>query len=357
MNDPNGLSFIDGIWHACYQHNPDDDVWGPMHWRHATSPDLVTWTDHGIVLWPGPLGMAYSGSVVVDELDTAGFGAGARVAVFTLDLHHDQRQGLAWSADGFTWTPYDGNPVLADPGEKHFRDPKVVWLEDRWVMVLGVGPEIRFYSSPDLKRWEPTGVHRPDPPPTNPIECPDLVRLRTDAGEDCWLLIYGDDRGGATDHSSTWGVTGRFDGATFEPLAQPTYLDHGPDFYAAQTFHGLPVGEPPIVMAWMNSWQYANEHPSSGRRGVQSLPRALSVDSLADPVVRSRPGVDLDALFTEPYIGGRDGPAGPAGPVLVTGTEFNLAVTSAHGTAVGVRSDGSTAVLDRPGIPGLDDLP
>ena len=60
-------------------------------------------------------------------------------------------------------------------------------------------------------------------------------------------------------------------------------------------------------MAWMNSWQYANEHPSTGRRGVQSLPRALSVDSLADPVVRCRPAVDLDALFTEPYIGGRDG--------------------------------------------------
>ncbi len=200
MNDPNGLSFVDGVWHAYYQHNPDDDVWGPMHWRHATSPDLVTWTDHGIVLWPGPLGAAFSGSVVVDEWDSAGFGAGARVAVFTLDLHHDQRQGLAWSTDGFTWNLYDGNPVLTDPTAEHFRDPKVVRFEDRWVMALAVGPEIRFYRSPDLKKWEQTGVHQPDPRPTNPIECPDLVPLRTDAGEDCWLLI----RSFACGRPATW---------------------------------------------------------------------------------------------------------------------------------------------------------
>ncbi len=350
MNDPNGLSFVDGVWHAYYQHNPDDDVWGPMHWRHATSPDLVTWTDHGIVLWPGPLGAAFSGSVVVDEWDSAGFGAGARVAVFTLDLHHDQRQGLAWSTDGFTWNLYDGNPVLTDPTEEHFRDPKVVRFEDRWVMALAVGPEIRFYRSPDLKKWEQTGFHQPDPRPTNPIECPDLVPLRTEAGEDCWLLIYGDDRGGAGNHSSTMALVGQFDGGMFEPLSGPTYVDQGPDFYAAQTFYGVGAGEPPILMAWMNSWQYANEHPSSGRRGVQSLPRSLSVASLADPVVRSRPAVDLDELFTEPYAG--DDPSGR--PVWVSGTAFSMAVTSVHGTAAAVRCDGSTVVLERAGIPGLD---
>jgi fructan beta-fructosidase len=140
MNDPNGLVLLDGVWHAHYQHHPDGDVWGPMHWRHATSTDLRTWVDQGIVLEPSAAGQAYSGSVVIDHDDTAGFGAGALVAVFTRSLDGVQSQSLAWSTDGSVWNEYAGNPVLARADEPDFRDPRVMRVGGSWVMSLAVGP-------------------------------------------------------------------------------------------------------------------------------------------------------------------------------------------------------------------------
>ena len=118
MNDPNGLVHVDGVFHLCYQHHPGDLLWGPMHWGHATSHDLLTWANHPIALQPDHLGTAFSGSAVVDRDGVAGFGEAALIAFFT-HFQDDvpQSQGVAASVDGgTTWRPYVGNPVLRGAG-------------------------------------------------------------------------------------------------------------------------------------------------------------------------------------------------------------------------------------------------
>ncbi|MBK8851239.1 MAG: hypothetical protein IPN73_13935 [Saprospiraceae bacterium] len=61
MNDPNGLVYTDGIYHLFYQFYPDSNVWGPMHWGHATSTDLVSWEHQPIALYPDSLGYIFLG--------------------------------------------------------------------------------------------------------------------------------------------------------------------------------------------------------------------------------------------------------------------------------------------------------
>jgi fructan beta-fructosidase len=161
MNDPNGLVYSEGVYHLFYQYHPGSAMWGPMHWGHAASYDLVNWKHLPIALYPDENGMIFSGSAVVDWNNTAGFGERALIAIFTYSKAHIETQNLAYSTDkGHTWTKYAGNPVIPHPGHLHdFRDPKVFWHEDHWVMLLAAGDTVLFYISSDL-RLEKLGAKR-----------------------------------------------------------------------------------------------------------------------------------------------------------------------------------------------------
>ncbi len=67
INDPNGMVYYKGVYHLFFQYYPDSTVWGPMHWGHATSPDLIHWKEQPIALYPDSLGYIFSGSAVVDK--------------------------------------------------------------------------------------------------------------------------------------------------------------------------------------------------------------------------------------------------------------------------------------------------
>ncbi|WP_276202543.1 hypothetical protein [Christiangramia echinicola] len=67
MNDPNGMFYLNGTYHLYFQYYPDDNVWGPMHWGHATSKDMVTWEEQDIALYPDEKGYIFSGSAVVEK--------------------------------------------------------------------------------------------------------------------------------------------------------------------------------------------------------------------------------------------------------------------------------------------------
>jgi fructan beta-fructosidase len=299
MNDPNGLVLLDGRWHAFYQHHPFDDRWGPMHWGHASSVDGVHWEHHPVALEPDELGTIFSGSVVVDADDAAGFGAGASLAFFT---HHDadhpggvrQSQSLASSTDGgTTWTKYAGNPII--PGDvADFRDPKVCRLPDgRWCMTVSLADHLAFYASVDLVHWSPIGTFAADLDASlgggvGNWECPDLVPL----ADGRWVVVISLSTGGVPGHSGTVALPGDFADGVFTAVGPPRRLDHGPDCYAWQSFHGTPSGEV-IGMAWANSWTTAHSTPSAGRRGLLTLPRRLWLDERSD--LRQWPAVDRPA--------------------------------------------------------------
>ncbi|MBO7455464.1 MAG: glycoside hydrolase family 32 protein, partial [Paludibacteraceae bacterium] len=152
MNDPNGLIYHNGRYHLFYQHDPYDTHWNNMHWGHAVSTDLIHWEELPIVFYPDEYGDMFSGSMVVDEHNTAGFGSGAFVAIYTSTAPR-QAQNIAYSLDeGMTWRKL-GAPVLWGDGD--FRDPKVFWHDGRqcWLMALANGFQTQVYSSVNLRDW------------------------------------------------------------------------------------------------------------------------------------------------------------------------------------------------------------
>ena len=300
MNDPNGLVWLDGEYHLFFQFNPEGDVWGHMSWGHAVSPDLVHWQELPVAIPEDDEYMIFSGSIVVDHANTAGFagpGETAMVAIYTGSAQAPrelQNQQLAYSVDrGRTWTKYAGNPVL-DIGEAHFRDPKVFWhgRSARWVMVV-VRSDLRsasFYASADLRHW----AHLSDFGPTHAgdgiWECPDLIPLRAPAGEgdaDGLLWVFKVDifENHVAGSSGARVYFGHFDGTTFTPGADPArWADWGMDFYASASWSNLPpVGAAPGVTAealwigWLDNHMYARELPTAPWRGQMSIPRTLSL--------------------------------------------------------------------------------
>jgi fructan beta-fructosidase len=316
MNDPNGLVYHNGTYHLFYQHYPDSTVWGPMHWGHATTKDLVHWEHQPVALYPDSLGYIFSGSAVVDERNTSGFGRDGKPPMVAIFTHHDpkgekegrndfQYQSLAYSLDdGKTWTKYAGNPVVNNPGIRDFRDPKVMWHEEskKWIMSLATLDRITFYSSPDLKAWRKESEFGKEVGAHGGVwECPDLFALEHE-GKNVWVLLVSINPGGPNGGSATQYFTGDFDGRSFTPYQTDTrWIDYGPDNYAGVTWTG--TGERKVFIGWMSNWQYAQVVPTKTWRSATTLPRELSLEKIGDRyVVQSRPVQELEALAGTPVL-------------------------------------------------------
>jgi fructan beta-fructosidase len=337
MNDPNGLVYMDGEFHLFYQHNPPDVIWGPMHWGHAVSTDLVDWQNLPIALYPDALGNIFSGSAVVDQDNTAGFGANAIVATFTHDQGGEQRQSLAYSTDkGRMWTKYAGNPVLNTPNNlKNFRDPKVFWYGEgatgHWVMAVAAGNIILFYTSPDLKNWTPvSGFGLGYGSIAGVWETPDLSKLSVDGGSDTrWVLSVGGN-GAPAGGTGVQYFVGNFDGKTFtseNPKPTVLWADFGADFYAVQAWNNVPDGRH-IWAAWMNNWTYAQNTPTSTWRGALTLLRELALSTTSRGVrLTQKPIAELQRLRGE-HWGWQDQTI-PSGVHLLSGAEGDTLEISA----------------------------
>lgn len=316
MNDPNGMVFYKAQYHLFYQYYPDSTVWGPMHWGHATSKDLVHWQHQPVALYPDSLGFIFSGSAVVDLNNTSGFGTDGRVPLVAIFTHHDpkgekagrndfQNQGIAYSLDeGLTWTKYANNPVLKNPGIRDFRDPKVRWHEGskKWIMTLATLDRITFYSSPNLKDWtkesefgKEVGAHG------GVWECPDLFPLEY-AGQTIWVLLVSINPGGPNGGSGTQYFTGQFNGTTFIPYQTDTrWIDYGPDNYAGVTWSN--TGNRKIFLGWMSNWQYATVVPTQKWRSAMTVPRDLSIERVDDKyLLLSKPVPELVKIAEKPVM-------------------------------------------------------
>jgi sucrose-6-phosphate hydrolase SacC (GH32 family) len=228
MNDPNGLVYFDGEYHLFYQYNPYGNKWGHMSWGHAVSKDLVHWRELPVAI-PEENGiMAFSGSAVVDNNNTSGFGKNSKipiVAIYTGYRKSDKRQFqcLAYSLDhGRSWKKYKNNPVL-DIGSKNFRDPHVFWYkpEQKWVMVVAL-PVIRkvsIYSSPDLINWEHLSDFGPAGETGGIWECPDLFPLTLEGHKDSVKWVMEVDLGSNSIAGGSGGqyFIGDFNGQEFIP--------------------------------------------------------------------------------------------------------------------------------------------
>lgn len=278
---------------------------GAMSWGHAVSDDLVHWSYLPVALAPDErLGVIYSGSAVVDEQNSSGLcpsdTPSCPIAVYT---HHGgedgtQKQSLAiGNATAREFTPYENNPVLANPGLDNFRDPKVFWHEptQEWVMVLAAGDRVKIYGSPDLQQWRHLSDFGPGQGAGDGVwECPDLFELPVEnmPGVKRWVLQVDVFSGAANGGSGGQYFIGDFDGATFSNENNPAttlWLDYGRDFYAAQSWSNIPDDDGrTIILAWMSNWDYALMTPTDPWRGVMTVPRQLVLEDVAGVGIRLR---------------------------------------------------------------------
>ncbi len=319
MNDPNGMVYYNGIYHLFFQYYPGGTVWGPMHWGHATSSDLVHWKELPIALYPDSLGYIFSGSGIADINNTSGFGKKGKVPLVAIYTNHDpkgekkghnnyQNESIAYSLDnGKTWTKYPGNPVLKNPGITDFRDPKVSWYaaDKKWIMTLATKDRITFFSSPDLKNWKKESEFGSNIGAHGGVwECPDLFFMDYN-GKKIWVLLVNINPGGPNGGSATQYFTGKFDGKNFIPFETDTrWVDYGPDEYAGVTWSN--TGNRKIFLGWMSNWQYATVVPTQNWRSAMTVPRELGISKIGNKFMLSSQPVSELNILNEKVIDEKD---------------------------------------------------
>ncbi len=279
IGDPSGFIYYQGKYHMFW--------WGKVeskdlvHYKQIT-PYAMTGPDHNISY--------FTGSVVIDKNNTAGFGKEAYVAAYTIFEKDSkkQAQGISFSHDGEIFHYYEGNPIL-DIWSTEFRDPTVFWYEptQRWVMVVAKALEkkIKFYTSPDLKEWTWMSDFGPAGDNEKSWECPDLFQLPVDGSskEKKWVMVV----------SVNWAreqyFIGDFDGVSFKLIEnhpkEPLYVDKGLDFYASRTFQDFDETlESKISMGWVATWDYAQLVPSKYGKGFWSIPRSLRLKTYSEGI-------------------------------------------------------------------------
>lgn len=294
MNDPNGFSYYNGKYHMFYQYHPYESKWGPMHWGHAASEDLLHWEYLPAALAPDESydrDGCFSGSAVTlpDGRQLLMY-TGVEKKHQTNDIYCDVQTQCIAVGDGIDYEKYAGNPVLDEKNLPEgcsrfdFRDPKLWQKKDgTYRCVVGSRPadgsgQILLFSSPDGFHWDFQKVLIENKNRFGKMwECPDLFEL-----DGKWILLTSPQDMLPKDFeyhngNGTLCLIGDFDEETdtfTEEYDQS--VDYGIDFYAPQTIL-TPDGRR-VMIGWMQNWDTcsirAQEEPWFGQ---MSLPRELSL--------------------------------------------------------------------------------
>lgn len=288
LNDPNGLCYYKGYYHVFYQFNPYSSQWGPMHWGHVRSKDMIHWEQLPVALIPGDpedSGGCFSGSAIVKD--------GRLYLIYTGHHYYDdgnqdhfwENQNIAYSDDGIHFTKYSGNPVIEAPkdNEQDFRDPMIWKHDDLFFLVLGSREKVTnlgrllLYKSKDLFNWDyqgPIAKSTSQDDQGYMWECPDLFRLN---GQDVLVcspqgiqphyhkFLNKDQVAyaiGQLDYQKKTFVHSSFD-----------LVDYGHNFYATRSF--LTTDGRRIQFGWFSSFDNPMPEQADGWAGALTLPREL----------------------------------------------------------------------------------
>ncbi|WP_127493731.1 glycoside hydrolase family 32 protein [Paenibacillus glycanilyticus] len=299
INDPNGFIYFKDKYHLFYQHHPFSAIWGPMHWGHAISEDLVHWEHVPIALAPSETydeGGCFSGSAIDND--------GVLTLVYTGHAPNrkpKQVQCIASSPDGIKFEKWMNNPVIAFPppdGSEEFRDPKVWRSGEYWYMIVGTSFEgngkVVIYRSSNLTDWNYRGTLLESSGMKGTMwECPDLFTINDRA----ILIVSPMDMEGCKNRCIA--ILGEYDEANGKFMEQEWVdLDYGTDYYAAQTL--LDGKGRRIVIGWMDMWGAKAPSAQYGWSGAMTLPRELSL--FPDHSLCIRPIIELQKLRHTPRL-------------------------------------------------------
>lgn len=293
INDPNGLCKYNDEYHLFYQYHPINSAWGPMHWGHAKSKDLITWTHQPVFLHPeqnlwmlDATGGAFSGTAYVDKDNILRFFYTERLAAYDLYGGYKEIQKLA-VPNKETIEPRYIETILdtyPDGVKDDFRDPKV-WYDEKdylYKMILGSNYKgnsaILLYTSPDMLNWDfhsplyiaPEYFSKND---GRCVECPDFFKLG-----DHWVMIFGIvgyEEAATGRFNLLYALVGSFENNVFTPYSDELQiLDFATEYYAMQSFK---ADDRQLAFAWLYNW--ANEpNPNLPYSGDLSLPREFHLN-------------------------------------------------------------------------------
>lgn len=315
LNDPNGFSYYKGQFHLFYQYHPYSIEWGPMHWGHVVSDDLLHWKYLPCAMTVDAeydKNGVFSGSAteLPDGRQLLMYTGVSEIQEPGSELKKNcQTQCLA-IGDGLNYQKWKNNPVI-DPSmmpegtsKEDFRDPKIVPQEDGTyrcyvsTKASDGGGEILVYRSEDGFHWEYSNILTKNGNRVGKMwECPDFFTLD---GKQVLFVSPMEIRMGQIENRIGYcsiaivGTVNPETGKLDEEWMQP--MDYGIDFYAHQTMTA-PDGRQ-IMVAWMQNWETTSERGENFPwMGQMTVPRELWIE---DGRIHQRPVRELDACRTNP---------------------------------------------------------